>query len=338
MTSDDTPGALDRTESSSQQVQQPARASTDSAHRNCIGLNGFAVVGAASPGLRDRSICSSAGTEVLAFEPERRMTDDPVASAYDRDMRLPALPRDPGTSTSKRSAGWPPTTSARPICSARRRFGAYLLHLRDERGVARGTFKTNHGGIRFLYSDDASTAIGRCSQKKRSRAEAASGCRSSSPMPRSAPSWPRYESDPQAVLCILMYACGLRISEAADAESAPSTAPMECSASSAKATRSAACRCHEPMLAKLRRLWLTHRNPRWLSPDRSGTGPISKNALWRTFRLAARARRHQASQSIPTDCATAMQHGCSNSGIEARVVQILLGHVNIATDRHLPRT
>jgi sarcosine oxidase delta subunit len=27
---------------------------------------------------------------------------------------------------------------------------AYLLHLRDERGIARGTFKTNHGGIRFL--------------------------------------------------------------------------------------------------------------------------------------------------------------------------------------------
>ena len=28
---------------------------------------------------------------------------------------------------------------------------AYLLHLRDERGVALGTFKTNHGGIQFLY-------------------------------------------------------------------------------------------------------------------------------------------------------------------------------------------
>jgi hypothetical protein len=27
----------------------------------------------------------------------------------------------------------------------------YLLHLRDERGVALGTFKTNHGGIQFLY-------------------------------------------------------------------------------------------------------------------------------------------------------------------------------------------
>ena len=27
----------------------------------------------------------------------------------------------------------------------------YMLHLRDQRSVARGTFKTNHGGIRFLF-------------------------------------------------------------------------------------------------------------------------------------------------------------------------------------------
>lgn len=28
---------------------------------------------------------------------------------------------------------------------------SYMLHLRDQRGVARGTFKTNHGGIRFVF-------------------------------------------------------------------------------------------------------------------------------------------------------------------------------------------
>ena len=28
---------------------------------------------------------------------------------------------------------------------------AYMLHLRDQHSVARGTFKTNHGGIRFLF-------------------------------------------------------------------------------------------------------------------------------------------------------------------------------------------
>jgi hypothetical protein len=44
----------------------------------------------------------------------------------------------------------------------------------------------------------------------------------------------------------------------------------------------------EAMLAELRRLLPTHHNPRWVTPDRSGTGPVSKNALWRTFRLAVR--------------------------------------------------
>jgi len=27
----------------------------------------------------------------------------------------------------------------------------YLLYLRDEKGIALGTFKSNHGGIQFLY-------------------------------------------------------------------------------------------------------------------------------------------------------------------------------------------
>jgi hypothetical protein len=55
---------------------------------------------------------------------------------------------------------------------------AYVLHLRDERGVARGTFKTNHGGIRFLFHKTL-IATGRCFQKKNPRAqEAASTHRS----------------------------------------------------------------------------------------------------------------------------------------------------------------
>jgi Phage integrase, N-terminal SAM-like domain len=29
---------------------------------------------------------------------------------------------------------------------------SYLLHLRDERGAARGTFQPHHGGIRFLFA------------------------------------------------------------------------------------------------------------------------------------------------------------------------------------------
>ena len=47
---------------------------------------------------------------------------------------------------------------------------SYLLHLRDERGVAQGTFRPYHAGIQFLYA--RSTATGRCSQKKGQGTEA----------------------------------------------------------------------------------------------------------------------------------------------------------------------
>ena len=65
---------------------------------------------------------------------------------------------------------------------------AYLLHLRDERGIARGTFKTNHGGIRFLYARTLDRDWPLFSQKNASARRGNSVCRPCSPMPRSAPS------------------------------------------------------------------------------------------------------------------------------------------------------
>jgi hypothetical protein len=61
---------------------------------------------------------------------------------------------------------------------------AYLVGLRD-RGVARGTFKTNHYGIQFLYRHtlDHDWAL---FSKKRFARRGRSACQSSSSMPRSA--------------------------------------------------------------------------------------------------------------------------------------------------------
>ena len=68
---------------------------------------------------------------------------------------------------------------------------AYLLHLRDERGVARGTFKTNHGGIRFLYLTTLDRDWALFSQKNGFARRGSSGCRSCSLMPRSTLYWLR---------------------------------------------------------------------------------------------------------------------------------------------------
>ena len=64
----------------------------------------------------------------------------------------------------------------------------YLLNLRDERGVARGTFKTNHGGIRFFYARTLDRDWPLFSQKNACARRASSACRPYSPTTRFVPS------------------------------------------------------------------------------------------------------------------------------------------------------
>ena len=64
---------------------------------------------------------------------------------------------------------------------------SYLLHLRDERGVAHGTFQPYHAGIQFLYvrTLDRDWAL---FSKKESARPSAVACPVFCPMPRSAQS------------------------------------------------------------------------------------------------------------------------------------------------------
>ena len=65
---------------------------------------------------------------------------------------------------------------------------AFLLYLRDERGVARGTFKTNHGGIRFLYTRTLDRDWPLFSQKNACARRASTASRPCSPTTRLVPS------------------------------------------------------------------------------------------------------------------------------------------------------
>ena len=69
---------------------------------------------------------------------------------------------------------------------------AYLLYLRDERSIARGTFKTNHGGIRFLYARTLDRDWPLFSQKNAAARRASTACRPCSPTTRLVPSSRRY--------------------------------------------------------------------------------------------------------------------------------------------------
>ncbi len=63
----------------------------------------------------------------------------------------------------------------------------YLLHLRDGRDVAHGTFQPYHAGIQFLFVHTLEREWALFSKKESSR-PSASGCPTCFPMPRPAPS------------------------------------------------------------------------------------------------------------------------------------------------------
>ena len=127
-----------------------------------------------------------------------------------------------------------------------------------------------------------------------------------------------------------MYACGLRISEAATLEvGAIDRANLRLRVIG-KGDRERLVPLPRPVLDDLGTLWKTHRHPRWLFPNHFGANPANQQVLRRTFQDAARAAgitRRVTPHALRHSYATRLLE----NGVDTRVVQILLGHVHIAT-------
>ena len=129
---------------------------------------------------------------------------------------------------------------------------------------------------------------------------------------------------------LLMYACGLRISEAATLEVTAIDGINGLIRVIGKGNKERCVPLPAPVLAELRQLWTSHRDKRWLCPSPTGNGPITRHALWQTFRkvigeagIKARVTPHTLRHSYATRLL--------ESGVELRIVQILLGHASIGT-------
>lgn len=129
---------------------------------------------------------------------------------------------------------------------------------------------------------------------------------------------------------MLMYACGLRISEAASLEvSAIDSANFRLRIIG-KGDKERLVPLPQAVLNELRILWRTHRHPRWLFPNRHRTQAADQQVLCRTFKAAAQKAgitRRVTPHSLRHSYATRLLE----NGVDTRIVQILLGHSNIAT-------
>ena len=126
-----------------------------------------------------------------------------------------------------------------------------------------------------------------------------------------------------------MYACGLRIGEATTLEVGSIDKATGLLRVIGKGNRERRVPLPQPVLADLRKLWLGHRNERWLFPNRGNDGPLPADTLHLTFAEAARAVgiTGATSHTLRHSYATRLLE----NGVDTRVVQLLLGHARIAT-------
>jgi integrase/recombinase XerD len=127
----------------------------------------------------------------------------------------------------------------------------------------------------------------------------------------------------------LMYACGLRVGEAANL---PVTAIDKANLVVkviGKGNKERLVPLPQPMLESLRCVWQIHRNPQWLFPNSKNTGPLDRGTLCYTFWDVAKRinAKGATSHSLRHSYATRLLE----QGVQPRVVQILLGHADIAT-------
>lgn len=203
----------------------------------------------------------------------------------------------------------------------------YLLALIDQR-VARGTFKSTRFGVQFFYQQTLGLQWGLFAKRIR---------------------LPRQKRLPEALSddeirrllgCVrnpvhrsclaVMYACGLRISEAVAIELKSIDSANRLLTITGKGNKERRVPLPSPVLADLRALWRRHRNPCWLFPNTRNDGPLSASVLTKTFHDAA------GKAGLPPGVTPhALRHSYATrlleSGINLRVVQILLGHQRLSS-------
>lgn len=138
-------------------------------------------------------------------------------------------------------------------------------------------------------------------------------------------------TNPRHKTCLaIMYACGLRISEATTLQVGTIDSANRLLRIIGKGDKQRLVPLPAPILDELRGLWRSHRHPRWLFPNRDGANPVSPYVLGRTFRAAV-----QAANITQPVTAHSLRHSYATQllehGVDTRVVQVLLGHANIAT-------
>jgi integrase/recombinase XerD len=140
---------------------------------------------------------------------------------------------------------------------------------------------------------------------------------------------PRLKNPIYKACSTLIYACGLRAGEGTALQIGAIDGVNAHLRIIGKGNKERIVPLPHPVLDGLRKFWKTHKNPRWLFPNKAGNGPIGRGALSRAFTIAAREA------GITGVTLHSLRHGYATKlierGVNLGIVQILLGHGSIKT-------
>jgi site-specific recombinase XerD len=204
----------------------------------------------------------------------------------------------------------------------------YLLHLIETRHLATSTFRIHLSALKFLYRRTLGQpwpvlALPRVQSDKKlpvvlSREEV----------------WSLVDRvrHPQARMSLLlMYTCGLRVSEALHLRVQDiDSQRMVVWVRHGKGRKDRCVPLPQETLAQLRAYWVKYRPATWLFPTRNGTSPLRRDAVGSCLKAALRQTPIRQKVSCHT-----LRHSYAThlleAGVHVRAIQALLGHRSLKT-------
>ena len=216
----------------------------------------------------------------------------------------------------------------RPDKLSEKQVQQYILWLRDQKRVAKGTFRTSWCGLKFFYYrtlgvDWPLFTRKKVRQPRRKRLPVAIAWDDGRKL-IAAVRKPSYR-----LCCSLMLALGLRIGDvlALTVQSIDSTQMIV--RVIGKGNKERILPLPQTLLVALRSFWKTHRHRRLLFPNRNGTAPLCEKSLRNAFNKARDSLG--ISKNITPH---SLRHGFAThllENVDIRIVQMLLGHASLGS-------
>jgi len=220
-------------------------------------------------------------------------------------------------------------TGCRPDRLTEKEVYRYILWMREESGMAKGTFVTQLHGLKFFFY--------RCLNfnwplftTKKIRLPRQSRLPVALTQEECQRLFAGFRKPVYRFCSLAMYTLGLRISEATDLKAENILASQMLVRIVGKRNRERAIPLPPSFLHALRRFWCTHRHPIWIFPNAKRTGPLYHKTLYRAFH-SARSRAGLPVRVTPHALRHSFATHLAESGVDIRSVQILMGHKSITS-------